>query len=99
MAVELVLAPEAEQDISEAYDWYEARRYGLGEEYLTCVDACIQSICRMPELHAKVHDDYRRVLVRRFPYAIFYEFTDGRVTVYCVFHTSLNPDKWRERLS
>ena len=32
MAVELILAPEAEQDISEAYDWYEQRRPGLGEE-------------------------------------------------------------------
>jgi hypothetical protein len=41
MAVELVLAPEAEQDIYEAYGWYEKRRFGLGEEFLSCVDACI----------------------------------------------------------
>jgi plasmid stabilization system protein ParE len=98
MAVELVLTPEAEQDVSEAYGWYENRRYGLGEEYLSCVDACIQSICRVPEMHAKVHEDYRRVLVRRFPYAVFYEFTGGTVTVYCVFHTSRNPGKLRKRL-
>ena len=38
MAAELVLAPEAERDISEAYDWYENRRHGLGEEFLGCVD-------------------------------------------------------------
>ena len=98
MAAEPVLAIETEQDISEAYDWYENRRHGLGEEFLSCVDACIQSMCRTPELHAKVHEDYRRALVRRFPYAIFYEFTNKIVTVYCVFHTSRNPDKWRERL-
>jgi plasmid stabilization system protein ParE len=99
MAAELVLAPEAEQDVGEAYDWYENRRHGLGEEFLSCVDACIQRICRVPELHAKVHEDYRRALVRRFPFAIFYEYTGGAVKVYCVFHTSRNPDKWRERLS
>lgn len=98
MTAELVLAPEAEQDLSDAYDWYENRRHGLGEEFLSCVDACIQRIRRMPELHAKVHEDYRRALVRRFPYAIFYEHYEGTVTVYCVFHTSRNPDKWRERL-
>ena len=98
MAAERVLAPEAEQDVSEAYDWYENRRHGLGEEFLSCVDACIQRICRLPELHAKVYEDYRRALVRRFPYAIFYEYTDGAVKVYSVFHTSRNPDKWRERL-
>lgn len=99
MTAELVLAPEAEQDVSEAYDWYENRRHGLGEEFLSCVDACIQRICRVPELHAKVHEDYRRALVRRFPFAIFYEYSSGAVKVYCVFHTSRNPDKWRERLS
>jgi plasmid stabilization system protein ParE len=98
MAAELIIAPEAEQDINEAYDWYEARRVGLGEEFLSRVDACIQAIRRTPEMHATVHENYRRGLVRRFPYAIFYEFASRTVTVYCVFHTSQNPDKWRQRL-
>jgi hypothetical protein len=39
MAVELVIAPEAESDIEEAYLWYEDRRVGLGEEFLGSVDA------------------------------------------------------------
>jgi hypothetical protein len=37
--VELVIAPEAEMDIAEAYVWYEDRRAGLGEEFLSSVDA------------------------------------------------------------
>lgn len=41
MAAELVIAPEAELDIAEAYIWYEGRRAGLGEEFLSSVDACI----------------------------------------------------------
>ena len=99
MAAELIIAPEAAQDIDEAYGWYECQRAGLGEEFLNCVDACIQAICRMPEMHAKVYEDYRRGLVRRFPYAIFYEYAGGAVTVYCVFHTARDPAKWRQRLS
>jgi hypothetical protein len=39
MAAELIIAPEVEQDLAEAYAWYEARRVGLGEEFLSCVDA------------------------------------------------------------
>ena len=73
MAAELILAPEAEQDLAEAYGWYENRRPGLGEEFLSCVDACIAAIQRTPEMYRVVHEDYRRGLVRRFPYAIFYE--------------------------
>jgi plasmid stabilization system protein ParE len=52
----------------------------------------------MPELHRKVHEDYRRALVRRFPYAVFYEYTRETVTIYAVFHTSRDPEKWRLRL-
>jgi plasmid stabilization system protein ParE len=98
MAAKLILAPEAEQDLSQAYSWYESQRIGLGEEFLTSVDACIQSICRTPEMHQTVHENYRRGLVRRFPYAVFYEYENDTVTVYCIFHTSRDPKKWQSRL-
>ena len=98
MDVELVIAPEARQDVDEAYSWYEERRTGFGEEFLGCVEACIQLICRTPELYPKVHEEYRRALVRRFPYAIFYDYFDGKVFLYSIFHTSKNPKKWRKRL-
>ncbi|MBV5272740.1 MAG: type II toxin-antitoxin system RelE/ParE family toxin [Lamprocystis purpurea] len=98
MAAELVIAPEVAQDIAEAYGWYEGRRCGLGEEFLSCVDARIQAICRMPEINARVHKEYRRALVRRFPYAVFYEYVADTVTVFCIFHTARSPEKWRRRL-
>jgi plasmid stabilization system protein ParE len=99
MAADLIFAPEASQDIDAAYDWYECQRVGLGEEFLGCVDACVQTICREPEICERVHEDYRRALVRRFPYSVFYEYVRGVVTVYCVFHTSRDPEKWRQRLA
>ncbi len=98
MTVELIIAPEAQHDIDEAYSWYEDHRYGLGEEFLSCVDATVQKICRDPELYAKIHNEYRRALVRRFPYAVFYEYTGGKVFIYSIFHTSQNPEKWKRRL-
>mgnify|MGYP001560796083 FL=1 len=98
MAAELILASETEQDIAEAYAWYENRRTGLGEELLSCIDACIEAIRRTPEMHAVVHENYRRGLVRRFPYAVFYEYAEVTVTVYGVFHTARDPGKWRQRL-
>lgn len=99
MAAKPIIAPEAAQDIDEACDWYEAQRAGLGYEFLRCIEACTQAICRTPEMYSKVFEDYRRGLLRRFPYAIFYEYADDVVTIYCVFHTARDPEKWRERLS
>ncbi len=97
MDVDLIIAPEAQQDVDEAFNWYEDHRSGLGEEFLNCVDACIHFICRTPKLSPKIHMEFRRALVRRFPYAIFYEYVGGKVFVYSIFHTSQNPQKWRHR--
>ncbi|MGL5033882.1 MAG: type II toxin-antitoxin system RelE/ParE family toxin [Microcystaceae cyanobacterium] len=74
MAKNLIILPQAEQDITEAYDWYQERELGLGEEFLRCIDASIQFIESNPEIYLFVHEQYRRALVRRFPYAIFYEY-------------------------
>src|SRR5579871_2047794 len=98
MAAELVVAPEAELDIAQAFAWYESRRPGLGEEFLSSVDASIERIRREPEMHAAVYEACRRALVRRFPYGVFYEYAETRITVFAVFHTSRDPEKWRERL-
>ncbi len=98
MAVDLIVAPETEEDLAEAYGWYERQRIGLGEDFLTCVDACIQQICRHPGLGTPIYKSYRRALVRRFPYAVFFEFDNATITVYCIFHTARDPNRWRQRL-
>ena len=67
MAARLFLTLEADQDIAEAYKWYEDRRLGLGEEFLRSVEGCLHTIRRRPELSAPVYEHYRRALVRRFP--------------------------------
>ena len=64
---------------------------------MSCVDACIEAILRTPKMYALVHENYRRGYIRRFPYAVFYEYTGDTVTVYSIFHTSRDPRKWRER--
>jgi len=98
MDAELVIAREAHEDIGAAYGWYERRRRGLGEESPSAVEACFNRIARQPRIHSVVFQRYRRALVRRFPYAVFYESSAGRVTVYGVLHTARDPEKWQRRL-
>ena len=98
MVESLRILPKAVGDATEAYLWYEERRPGLGEEFLECVDECVNRIRGNPELFEVVHEDYRRALVRRFPYVVFYEYVANSVTVFAVFHTALDPQKWRKRI-
>jgi plasmid stabilization system protein ParE len=97
MPGKLVFLPEARQDIADAYSWYEEQSLGLGSEFIRCLDAAILSVERHPMIYPIVHEDYRRALVRRFPYAIFYEINAGQIVIYSVFHCSQDPQKWHSR--
>ena len=98
MVKKLEILPEAAQDIADAYDWYERCRVGLGVEFLDKLDDCFRSIQQFPESHGLVRKNYRRALVQRFPYSVFYEHESDLVAVYCVFHGSQNPKRWQRRL-
>jgi len=39
----------------------------------------------------------RRALIRRFPYAIFYEVQPRQILVYGVFHGARDPRAWKRR--
>lgn len=60
MPADLIISPEVQQDLAEAYAWYEGQRSGLGEEFLTCVEACVHGICRLPGSRPAVRKNYRR---------------------------------------
>ena len=92
------ILPAARRDLAEARAWYEQRAEGFGDEFIALVDATLEAVRRSPEAHRLVLGPDRRALVRRFPYAIYYESTGDQVMVYAVTHGSQNPQKWRERL-
>ena len=97
MSHELELRPEAEADALEAYRWYNELLPGLGEEFLAEIDRALEIIRANPEATRKLHREFRRVLTRRFPYAVFYAVRVDRIVVFAVLHTARDPRVWRER--
>ena len=83
--------------MTEAARWYEARRPGLGHEFLRCVDVVFSSILRAPHRYASVHRGARRALTRRFPYQVLFTEDDERVIVLAVFHARRDPQRWQKR--
>jgi toxin ParE1/3/4 len=45
------IAQEAEDDILEAYIWYQKQKPGLGEEFLEDLSQAFQAILRNPETY------------------------------------------------
>jgi plasmid stabilization system protein ParE len=94
----LIFSPQAGADIKSIYRWYESQRPGLGREFKLAVEAATSRIRRAPQSFRIASNPFHRALVRRFPFEVFYEFDDERVVIHLVFHTSQDPNKWRERL-
>jgi plasmid stabilization system protein ParE len=92
-----ILRAAAAADVEEAYDWYEAQREGLGDEFLAAVQAALESILNHPEAAPIVHRETRRLLLRRFPYGIHYRLIDEEVVVVACFHAKRNPRLWSTR--
>jgi toxin ParE1/3/4 len=59
MNLELIVRPEAEADIAEAFDWYEAQVSGLGSEFLLVLDAAFNSVIRNPDSYPQVYKGVR----------------------------------------
>ena len=98
MSLQVLLRPDAEADLIEARDWYEAKQEGLGDEFLTCVEAAIARAARVPDENPRAHGEVRRVLIRRFPYGVFYLVEGGALLVLAVAHVRRQPGYWAGRM-
>jgi plasmid stabilization system protein ParE len=101
MTRKLNIRPEAEVDITRGALWYEGRETGLGTELLSEINAAIVRALVRPEAFLKVRSqpEVRRILVRRFPYRIFYINRDDRVVVFAVLHAARNEKQWVRRVT
>lgn len=93
----LVIRPEAEADLAEAYAWYEVKKAGLGSQFNDSVQTALSFISEHPRAFPRVHRQVRRALIRRFPYAIFFTAKDEQVTVVAVLHARRDPRRRQDR--
>ena len=97
MTPRLVFRPQAEAELIEARDWYESQRAGLGQAFTDTVDQAVASIIASPLAHPRVHGETRRLVVRRFPFAIYFRVLTDELVVLAVMHGRQQPQRWRER--
>jgi len=60
MKYTVIVRPEAEDDLREAYSWYEDKRTGLGYDFLLQVDAGLNFIARNPNIHPIEYKETRK---------------------------------------
>jgi hypothetical protein len=98
MIFDIRFLPELEEDLFTGYSWYEEKAHGLGEEFLRIFYASSNYLTRNALLYKLVYGDFRRLILRRFPYAIYYMMEKNEVIVSGLFHCARDPRAIRKKL-
>ena len=93
---QVVFRPEAEDEVLEAREWYEARRAGLGKEFAQAVDEIVSRIVENPLAYQGAYKETRRAVLSRFPYAVYYRLAGQDIVVQAV-HGRQHQSRWQSR--
>ncbi len=74
---------EAEQDLIDGFQFYEAREAGLGDYFLNSPFSDIDSLHLYGGIHS-IHFGYYRLLSKRFPFAVYYKVNDDTVSIWAI---------------
>lgn len=94
MIYELSISEAAENDISEAFLWYEMQKENLGFEFEKYLVKTIDHIQQKPDLIQIRYNKIRVAFLNKFPYGIHFVISNNQVLIVAVFHTSRDPEKW-----
>jgi hypothetical protein len=67
------LTAQAWEEVASAAEYYEAQQPGLGGAFLDELDGATAFIRENPLLATLVDEPVRRVLLRRFPFGVFFD--------------------------
>lgn len=86
------ILPAVLQDVVEAAKWYDKEGYpGLGDRFAGTFYDALLHIQRNGEIHRVVFDRFRKVLIRPFPYSVFYRLQEEVWIVALVMHAARRP--------
>ena len=97
--MQVVFRPEAEQELLDAKTWYEEKARGLGFEFARAADAAVELAFRNPLGHVCIDAEFRRILLRKFPYMLIYLPSPTELLVVSFFHTNRERNSWLARMS
>lgn len=90
---QIEIAEVAALELTDAYNWYERQRPGLGGELLVEFEKVRRYLEERPLSYPATDEQTRRAPMRRFPYAVFFEIYEKRVVITAFFHSRRDPNR------
>lgn len=97
MKYHVVVRRLAERDLEQAEDWYNEQRPGLGAEFRGAISDLFERLADNPRIYPRVHGDIHRVVLRRFPYLVYFLIDGSKLVILAVLDSRRDPRVHRER--
>ena len=86
MSYRIILSPDARADLRSAVRWYKQKEIDLSLRFRAQLQATLRDIVRLPHAFTLMDDGWRRALMRRFPYYVYFTFDGNTVVVNGIVH-------------
>ena len=98
----LIIHPQAQGEITDAYKWYRIRSEKLGHDFLRETDKSIHSAKNSPLHYPIIEENIRRIKMHKFPYNLYFaveisvDDTEDIIIIACL-HERRDPKHWQGR--
>jgi hypothetical protein len=79
--VKVRLLESARKDLVDGYYFYEKQSAGIGTYFLESVYSDIDTLIDNAGIHLIYFGEYHRLLVSRFPFAVYYKYSEDTALV------------------
>jgi plasmid stabilization system protein ParE len=97
VTLRLDVSSEACGDIREAVTWFRDVSPNLGVRFGVELERIYVNILEYPQMYPLVYKTFRRALLNRFPYSVFYVVEPSVVLIVAVVHQSRDEETWKRR--
>jgi toxin ParE1/3/4 len=89
----IVILESAKRDIEQADFWYESKRKGLGDYFLSQLELALEDIQKNPLGYEAKHNLTREKLMRKFPFLVTFKIEESTINVVRIFPCKSDPSK------
>ena len=92
------LHPKAEEDLSDALNYYYEIDEKLEAKFLKYIELTFDKILQFTNLYPYENEVAQKIIVEKFPYIVLYEQYEDIVMILAIFHTKRDSNELISRV-
>jgi hypothetical protein len=94
----VILLSGAKTDLREASRFYDLKRSGFGDIFLSRFHQALSQAREYPLAAPLIYGQYRKMKLEQFNHSIVYRVEINKIVVVAVMHNRRDPDYWKRRI-